>query len=142
MKSARLTEEGRRLSLASAVHQYEDAPAEVLALVSDIAGRCGVELSSHFSGEFVAGIGVKPAPDIEPLGGFVAIPAVLVGQDQLHNIAAKLAEGLDQLGQRKPLILADPVAALDSGLIGRLPAPVGFADQHHPVRGDAAPEKL
>jgi hypothetical protein len=44
-----------------------------------MAGRCGVEFSSHFAGEFVVGIGIKPAPDIEPLGGFVAIPAILVG---------------------------------------------------------------
>jgi hypothetical protein len=53
-------------------------PAKVLALVSDMTGRCGVEFSSHFAGEFVAGIGVKPAPDVEPLGGFAAIPAILV----------------------------------------------------------------
>ena len=76
-----------------------------------MAGRCGVEFSSHFAGEFVVRIGVKPAADIEPLGCFVAIPAILVGEDQLHHIAAKLSEGLDQLGQRKPLILVDPVAA-------------------------------
>src|SRR5581483_8464810 len=52
------------------------------------------------------------------------------------------AERLDQLRQRQPLLRADPVAALHSGLIGRLPPPVRFADQHHPVRGDAPPEKL
>ena len=80
------THPGLARSAFSAVHQYEDSPAEVLALVSDMAGRCGVEFSSHFAGEFVVGIGVKPAPDIEPLGGLVAIPAVWVGEDQLHNI--------------------------------------------------------
>jgi hypothetical protein len=35
--------------LASAVHQYEDSPAKVLALVSDMAGRRGIEFGSHFA---------------------------------------------------------------------------------------------
>lgn len=82
----------------SAKHQREDSPTEVLALVARVAGRFGVELGPHFSREIVIGVLIEPAAEVEPLRRLVTVPAVLIGQHHLHDVAAEFTELLDQLG--------------------------------------------
>ena len=98
--------------------------------------------SAHLAGEFVAGVGAEPAVDVQSLRGGVPVPAVLAGEDHFHDVVAKVAELLDEFGQRQELVLAGGVAALAGGLVGRVLAPVGFVDQHHPVGLQAVPEEL
>src|SRR6266496_5461006 len=108
----------RRRPPRSAVHQREHAPAQVLALIPGVPGRPGGELRAQLAGQLVIGVGVEPAADVQPLRRGVAVPAVLVGEHHLHDIAAESAEPLDQLGQRPPLVPAGGVTALDGGLSG------------------------
>jgi len=107
-----------------------------------LACGSGGELCAHLLGQLVTGIVVKPAADVEPLRRGVPVPAVLVGEDHLHDITAEFAELFDQLRQREKVVLAGGVTALDGGLVGRLTAPVRFADEHHAAGGEAASEKV
>jgi hypothetical protein len=126
----------------SAVHQREDASAEVFALVSGVSCGRGGEFRAHLACQFVAGIGVEPAADVQPLRGGVPVPAVLAGEDHLHDAAAEVAEPCDQVWQREEVVPAGGVAAVDGGLVGRFLAPVGLADQHRAAGLQAVPEEV
>jgi hypothetical protein len=58
------------------------------------------EFFAHFSSQLIMRIGIEPAADAEPLRRDVAVPAVLICQDHLYDIAAEQAERLDQFRQR------------------------------------------
>src|SRR5579862_3931196 len=76
----------------SAVHQREDAPAQVIAPVPDVAGGGAVKFRPQLARQLIARVGVQPPADVQPLRGGVPVPAVLVGQHHLHDVAAELAE--------------------------------------------------
>lgn len=48
-------------------HQCEDSPAEVLTLVSRVAGGLGGEFGADLGGQLVVRIVVEPAAEVEPL---------------------------------------------------------------------------
>src|SRR5262245_39089553 len=64
----------------------------VLAPVPDMACRTGCEFFAHVSSQVIAGIGIEPAANVEPLCSNVTIPAVLICQNHLDDIAAVQAK--------------------------------------------------
>jgi hypothetical protein len=57
-----------------------------------MAYRTGCEFCAHLSRQLITRIGIEPAADAEPLRSHVAIPAVLICQQHLYDIAAEQAE--------------------------------------------------
>ncbi len=86
--------------MGSALHQREDAPAEILLHVTRVAGGLGGELGPNLRRQFVVRVLVEPAGHSEPLRCGVAVSVLLVGEHHLHDVVPEFAELLDQPRQR------------------------------------------